>query len=90
MTWDRLCLYTGLAGVSAPAGFSTVTGVVDEHFFQGNAVRMAVTLSAGETCTVDLRLDSTLQQSNLPEAGSSVNLAVDPANVIVFAAAGTA
>ena len=74
------------SGTSAPEGFSTVSGVVDEHFFHGSAVRMAVTLSGGVTCMVDLRLDSALRQSSLPEAGSSVSLAVDPANVIVFAA----
>ncbi len=78
------------SGGSAPEGFSTVSGVVDEHFFHGSAVRMTVTLDAGVTCMVDLRLDSALGQSSLPEAGSSITLVVDPANVIVFAAAGTA
>ena len=78
------------SGASAPEGFSTVNGVVDEHFFIGSAVRMAVTLSGGVTCMVDLRLDSALGQTSLPETGSSITLVVDPANVIVFAAAGTA
>jgi len=78
------------SGGSAPEGFSTVSGVVDEHFFHGSAVRMTVTLDAGVTCMVDLRLDSALGQSSLPEAGSSITLVVDPANVIVFAAARTA
>ena len=78
------------SGASAPEGFSTVNGVVDEHFFHGSAVRMAVTLSGGVTCMVDLRLDSALGQTSLPETGSSITLVVDPANVIVFAAAGTA
>jgi len=78
------------SGGSAPEGFSTMSGVVDEHFFHGSAVRMAVTLDAGVTCMVDLRLDSALGQSSLPEAGSSITLVVDPANVIVFAAARTA
>jgi len=78
------------SGANAPSGFSTVSGVVDEHFFHGSAVRMAVTLSAGVTCLVDLRLDSALGQSRLPATGSSVTLAVDPANVIVFAARGSA
>ena len=78
------------SGASAPEGFSTVNGVVDEHFFSGSAVRMAVTLSGGVTCMVDLRLDSALGQTSLPETGSSITLVVDPANVIVFAAAGTA
>ncbi len=78
------------SGANAPEGFSTVNGVVDEHFFHGSAVRMAVTLSGGVTCMVDLRLDSALGQTSLPETGSSITLVVDPANVIVFAAAGTA
>ena len=73
------------AGTGAPDGFSQVSGRVEEHFFHGNAVRMAVNLGAGATCTVDLRLDSALGQKSLPEAGSAVTLAVDPANVIVFA-----
>jgi ABC-type Fe3+/spermidine/putrescine transport system ATPase subunit len=76
------------SGATAPEGFSIINGVVDEHFFHGSAVRMAVTLGAGVTCIVDLRLDSALGQSSLPEAGSSVTLVVDPANVIVFAAGG--
>jgi len=76
------------SGATAPEGFSIINGVVDEHFFHGSAVRMAVGLGAGLTCTVDLRLDTALRHSSLPEAGSSVSLAVDPANVIVFAAGG--
>ena len=78
------------SGASAPAGFSTVSGIVAEHFFHGNAVRLAVTVGEGVTCMVDLRLDTALGQSSLPEAGSSVTLAVDPANVTVFAAGGAA
>ncbi len=77
-------------GTGAPEGFSTLSGVVEEHFFHGSAVRMAVTLGGGVACMVDLRLGSALGQSSLPEAGSSVTLVVDPANVIVFARPGAA
>jgi hypothetical protein len=53
-------------------------------------MRMAVDLGAGVTCMVDLRLETALRQSSLPKRGSAVRLAVDPANVIVFAATGGA
>jgi len=85
---EKIRLLASDAGI--PEGFSIVSGVVDEHFFHGNAVRVAISLGAGVTCTVDLRLDTTLRHSTLPEAGSSIRLAVDPANVIVFAAGGAA
>jgi putative spermidine/putrescine transport system ATP-binding protein/spermidine/putrescine transport system ATP-binding protein len=72
------------SGASAPEGFNALQGTVREQFFHGNAVRLAVDLDQGVTCTVDLRLDTALGQSRLPAAGSSVALAFDPANVIVF------
>lgn len=75
------------AGSRAPEGFSALSGTVAEHFFHGSDVRMAVDLGAGVTCMVDLRLEKALRQSSLPESGSPVSLAIDPANVIVFAAA---
>jgi putative spermidine/putrescine transport system ATP-binding protein/spermidine/putrescine transport system ATP-binding protein len=72
---------------AVPEGFTTVGGVVNEYFFHGSAVRVAVDLGEGVTFMVDQRLAATLGQSDLPDAGKAVNLAYDPANVIVFAGA---
>ncbi len=71
-------------GTAAPEGFATVRGVVNETFFHGSAVRVAVDLGEGVTFMVDQRLVATLGQSDLPDAGTAVDLAFDPANVIVF------
>ena len=71
-------------GTAAPEGFATLRGVVNETFFHGNAVRVAVDLGEGVTFMVDQRLVATLGQSDLPDAGTAVDLAFDPANVIVF------
>jgi ABC-type Fe3+/spermidine/putrescine transport system ATPase subunit len=61
-------------------------GTVVESLFQGNTLRLKLSLGGGVPFAVDLPLRSTLDQAGPPASGSTVALAVDPANVIVFPA----
>jgi spermidine/putrescine ABC transporter ATP-binding subunit len=63
-----------------------LAGTVDETVFQGNALRLKLTLGDGTPFAVDLPLSEALEQLRPPAPGARVALAVDPTNVIVFPA----
>jgi spermidine/putrescine ABC transporter ATP-binding subunit len=71
---------------SANGGTDNFVGTVVESLFQGNTLRLKLTLGGGVPFAVDLPLRSTLEQTGPPASGSTVALTVDPANVIVFPA----
>jgi ABC-type Fe3+/spermidine/putrescine transport system ATPase subunit len=65
---------------------SGLAATVDETVFQGNALRLKLTLAGGGPFAVDLPLGGAPAQLRLPAPGERVALAVDPANVIVYPA----
>ena len=74
-----------LSGKKTEANTNLLKGTVGETLFHGNSARVTVDLASGDTFMVDLMLPNTAAQSELPERGSAVTIAVDPANVNTFA-----
>ena len=73
-----------LAKTSVPDGFNALEGVVREHFFHGDSVRLSVDLGAERPLIVHQQLAAALARSGLPQAGQTVTVAVDPASVNLF------
>ena len=59
-------------------------GTVVEKTFQGNTLRLRVTLGNGDPFIVDLPLQSSIAAVDAPEAGETIRLHVDPASVLTF------
>jgi len=70
-----------------PAGEKTnqFKGTVREVLFQGSIARVSIDLVSGDMFTLDLMLANTSAQSELPQEGSAVTVAVDAQNVNTFA-----
>ncbi len=73
---------------SAGKKANLLKGTVREVLFQGSIARASIDLASGDTFIVDLFLPNTSAQSDLPQHGSAVTVAVEPHNVNTFAAEG--
>lgn len=73
---------------SAGKKSNLLKGTVREVFFQGSIARASIDLASGDTFIIDLFLPNTSAQSDLPQHGSPVTVAVEPHNVNTFAAEG--
>jgi putative spermidine/putrescine transport system ATP-binding protein/spermidine/putrescine transport system ATP-binding protein len=72
-------------GAATSGGASAVEGRVLERFFHGNAVRVSVDIGQAEPFLVDVQLQRALGEADMPGAGASVTLAIEPGSVSVFA-----
>ena len=75
------------AGETVPEGYNRLDATVIEYLFHGHLVRMELDIGHSEPFVVDMQLQGALSDMDLPPQGSTViTLAVDAANVSVFAA----
>jgi len=77
-----------LAKLANATTWNHFSGTVVETLFQGNILRLKLALGGGESFVIDLPLQSPRDRIEAPDVGTEVELAVDPANVIVFASDG--
>ncbi len=68
----------------APDGFNRLTAVVREHFFHGNSVQIVLDAGGEKPLVIHQQLESAFGQANLPTAGQSISLLIDPASVTLF------
>ena len=73
-------------GDSAPDGFNVIEGVVRDCLFHGNSYRIEVDIGQDEPFIVDVQLRTGADRAAIPESGSAVAIAFDPANVNAFVA----
>jgi putative spermidine/putrescine transport system ATP-binding protein/spermidine/putrescine transport system ATP-binding protein len=72
------------AGGEAPAGFNRLSGVILEQFFHGDSIRLALDIDGGKPLVIHRQLEQALGQADLPPAGRTVELALDPRSVTLF------
>jgi putative spermidine/putrescine transport system ATP-binding protein/spermidine/putrescine transport system ATP-binding protein len=74
------------AGEAAPDGHNVLPGTVRDCLFQGNVIRIEMSLDIGPETPffVEVHLRSTAQRSAMPQPGTRASIAVDPHNVSVF------
>jgi spermidine/putrescine transport system ATP-binding protein len=73
-------------GETAPEGFNVLDGTVRTCLFQGNVVRIELSLDVDVDSSffVEVHLLSTANRSDLPRPGSRASIVIDPHNVSVF------
>ncbi len=73
-------------GESAPEGHNILPGTVRGCLFQGNVIRIEMSLDIGPETPffVEVHLRTTAQRSAMPQSGTRASVAVDPHNVSVF------
>ena len=81
---EKVKLIDNPAGVLE--GHPVMKGKVSEHFFHGNAGRLAVALSDQTAMIVDVPLGDELAGTTIPAQGHNVVLTVNPKSITVFAA----
>jgi len=67
-----------------PDGFNRLTAVVREHFFHGNSVQIILDAGGEKPLVIHQQLESAFGQANLPTAGQTISLLIDPASVTLF------
>ncbi len=74
------------AGGTAPEGHNILSGTVRGCLFQGNVIRIEMSLDIGPETPffVEVHLRSTANRSAMPQPGTRASVAVDPHNVSVF------
>jgi putative spermidine/putrescine transport system ATP-binding protein/spermidine/putrescine transport system ATP-binding protein len=72
------------AGGETPAGFNRLSGIILEQFFHGDSIRLALDIGGGKPLVIHRQLDRALGQADLPPAGRTVELALDPRSVTLF------
>jgi ABC-type Fe3+/spermidine/putrescine transport system ATPase subunit len=75
-------------GETAPEGHNVLSGTIRDCLFQGNVVRIGMSLDIGaeEIFFVEVQLSATASRSAMPVVGARAAVAVDPHNVSVFPA----
>ena len=72
------------AGATLPDGINRLGGVINEQFFHGDSVRLTLDIGGDKPLIIHHQLSSSQGQDELPPAGQTVNIAVDPASVTLF------
>jgi ABC-type Fe3+/spermidine/putrescine transport system ATPase subunit len=73
-----------VAGAAAPEGHGIIDGVVRDCLFHGNGYRVEMDIGESEPFFIDVPLHTDAARAAMPEPGSAVAVAVDPANVTTF------
>jgi ABC-type Fe3+/spermidine/putrescine transport system ATPase subunit len=73
------------AGETRP-DHAVISGTVMDSLFHGNSFRLEVDIRQNEPFLVDIQLKTGVKLAQVPTAGSSIDLAIDPATVSLFPA----
>ncbi|MDP6590046.1 MAG: ABC transporter ATP-binding protein [Alphaproteobacteria bacterium] len=67
-----------------PEDVNRLEGVISEQFFHGDSVRLSLDIGGDTPLVIHHQLSSSQGQGELPPAGQTVNIAVDPSSVTLF------
>ncbi len=77
------------ADATLPDNINRLDGVISEQFFHGDSVRLTLDIGGDKPLIIHHQLATSQGQSELPPAGQSVSIAVDPSSVALFDDAAT-
>ncbi len=72
------------ADATPPDNINRLGGVINEQFFHGDSVRLTLDIGGDTPLIIHHQLSSSQGQSELPPAGQTVSIAVDPSSVTLF------
>jgi len=71
-------------GAALPTAANRLSGLVREHFFHGDSIRISVDIGTERLLVIHRQLDAGLDKAALPAIGSELAFAVNPESVNLF------